>query len=80
MGGEANIKMDIKEVSIFKTKETMKSLSKNSFKGGDPKIDGALPPVIADKKEAESIKDNANTGTKVLDALNSGNFFLMLVL
>ena len=80
MGGEAGIDMQIKEVSIFKTKETMKSLSKDSFKGGKPEIGGALPPVIADKSEAESIKGNANLGTRVLDSLNSGNFFLMLVL
>ena len=72
--------MSIKEVSIFKTKETMKSLSKDSFKGGIPEISGALPPVVADKAEAEQIEESANTGTKVLDALNSGNFFLMLVL
>ena len=53
MGGEAGINMSIKEVSIFKTKETMKSLSKDSFKGGVPLISGALPPVVADKAEAE---------------------------
>ena len=53
MGGEAGIIMSIKEVSIFKTKETMKSLSKDSFKGGVPEISGALPPVVADKAEAE---------------------------
>jgi hypothetical protein len=51
--------MDVKEVSIFKTKATMKSLSKDSFKGGDPKIDGALPPIISDKEEADEIKDKA---------------------
>jgi len=58
----------------------MKSLSKNSFEGSDPNIDGALPPIIADKAEADSIKDNSAQATQVLDMFNSGNFFLMLVL
>jgi hypothetical protein len=80
MSGDANINMDIKEVSIFKTKETMKSLSKNSFEDGNPEINGALPAVISDKEEAASIKENSNMGTKILDMLNSGNFFLMLIL
>jgi hypothetical protein len=54
--------MSIKEVSIFKTKESMKSLSKDSFKGGVPEIDGALPPIISDKEEAAQITDNSEIG------------------
>ena len=72
--------MDIKEVSIFKTKETMKSLSKDSFEDGNPEINGALPAVISDKEEADRIKKNSNVGTKILDTLNSSNFLFMLIL
>ena len=42
--------MNVKEVSIFKTKETMKSLNKDSFKEGVPKIKGDLPPIISNKE------------------------------
>jgi len=80
MSGAAQINMDIKEVSIFKTKETMKSLSKSSFKEGTPVINGALPPIISDKEEADAIHDKSEMATKVLDMLNSGNFALMLIL
>lgn len=48
MSGEASINMSVKELSVFKTKELMKSLSKDSFKKGDPAIKAALPPIISD--------------------------------
>tara|TARA_B110000285_G_scaffold90371_1_gene103625 strand:- start:256 stop:423 length:168 start_codon:yes stop_codon:yes gene_type:complete len=54
--------MNIKAVSIFKTKATMKSLSKNSFKGGVAEINGALPPIISDKEEAAQITENSQKG------------------
>ena len=57
VSGEAGVAMDIKEVSIFKTKATMKSMSTDSFKGGVPKIAGAVPPIISDKEEAQAIED-----------------------
>ena len=44
VGGSAKMKMEIKEVSVFKSLKTMKSLDKNSFAGGKPKLDGGLPP------------------------------------
>jgi hypothetical protein len=50
VSGEAGVSMAVKEVSVFKTEATMKSMSKDSFKGGDPNISGALPPIIADKE------------------------------
>ena len=45
---EAGIKMRIKEVSIFKTRETMEALSKKSFLNGVPELSGAVPPIITD--------------------------------
>ena len=80
VSGEAGVMMDIKEVSIFKTQATMKSMSTDSFKGGLPKIGGALPPIIADKKEATEIEDKADRAAEVMDMFNSGNFLLMLIL
>ena len=55
-------------------------MSTDSFKGGVPKIGGALPPIIADKKQATNIEDNAAHASKVMDMFNSGNFLLMLIL
>ena len=47
--------MSIKEVSIFKTKEDMTSLSKDSFKDGIPELGGGIPPIITDKETAASV-------------------------
>lgn len=72
--------MEVKEVSIFKTKGTMKAMSKDSFKGGVPDIAGALPPIIADKEEAKAITDDSTSASNAVDMLNSGNFLLMLLI
>jgi len=72
--------MSIKEVSIFKTKEDMKSLSKDSFKDGVPELGGAVPPIITDVETATLITENSEDASDALDAFNSGNFFLMLIL
>ena len=36
VSGDAGVAMDVKEVSIFKSQATMKSMSTDSFKGGVP--------------------------------------------
>ena len=72
--------MSIKEVSIFKTKADMTSLSKDSFKDGIPELGGAIPPIITDKETATSVTENSEDASEALDAFNSGNFFLMLIL
>jgi len=72
--------MNIKEVSIFKTKSDMTSMSKDSFKDGIPELGGAVPPIITDIITANSITENAENASGALDAFNSGNFFLMLIL
>jgi len=72
--------MSIKEVSIFKTKADMISMSKDSFKDGLPELGGAVPPIITDKETAIAVTENAENATEALDAFNSGNFFLMLIL
>jgi len=51
--------MSIKEVSIFKTKADMTSLSKDSFKDGIPELGGAVPPIITDVETAISITENS---------------------
>ena len=72
--------MKIKEVSVFKTKADMTSMSKASFKGGIPELGGAVPPIITDKETAASIEENSEKASKYLDMFNSGNFFIMLLL
>jgi hypothetical protein len=58
----------------------MQSLSNYSFKDGIPDLIGPVPPIIADQKLADSIKDHADTATAILNIFNSGNFLLMLIL
>lgn len=44
IGGTAQMGMEIKETSLFKSAETLESMTKDSFKGGKPELDGGLPP------------------------------------
>ena len=48
--------MSIKELSLFKTKETMKSLDKNTFKNGNPALGGEVPPVVSNEEETRNIE------------------------
>ena len=50
IGGTAQMGMEIKETSLFKSAETLESMTKDSFKGGKPQLNGGLPPQIADKE------------------------------
>ena len=34
----------VKDISIFKSAESGKSMTKDSFKNGDPSLDTSLPP------------------------------------
>ena len=38
MGGTADLGMEIKEPSIFKSAKTLSSMSKDSFEGGKPEL------------------------------------------
>jgi hypothetical protein len=78
--GNAEISMNIKEVSIFRTKADMTPLGKESFKDGVPELGGAVPPIITDKETATSVEETSEKAEEVLEAFNSGNFFIMLVL
>ena len=80
VSGIANINMRVKEVSVFKSRRSMQSLSNYSFKNGIPDLVGPVPPIIVDQKLADSIKDHADTATAILNIFNSGNFLLMLIL
>lgn len=44
IGGSAQMCMEVKETSIFKSAKNIKSMSKDSFEGGKPELGGALPP------------------------------------
>ena len=50
IGGAADLGMEIKEPSIFKSAKTMKSMSEDSFDGGKPKLKGEVPPIVSDKE------------------------------
>ena len=52
--------MGIKEVSVFKSLKTLKSLDKNSFADGKPKLDGGLPAQIDDPEEAKEIEEKSD--------------------
>jgi len=78
--GEASIEMKIKELSIFKTKETARSLTNEAFTDGKPEMNGMVPPIIADLVEAEDIRTKSVESSKLLNYFNAGNFFLMLIL
>ena len=43
IGGAANMGMIIKEVSLFKSAETLESMNKDSFDKGVPELAGGLP-------------------------------------
>jgi len=60
IGGAANLGMEIKEPSIFKSAKTLKSMSEDSFDGGKPELKGEVPPIIADPEEAETIEETSD--------------------
>jgi len=78
--GTGAVNLAIKAVSIFKTKETMTSLTNDAFKGGKPELGGPVPPIISNEWEADMIKSNSKTSTDWLNLFNAGNFFIMLIL
>jgi hypothetical protein len=78
--GEGTVDLKFKELSIFKTKETMRSLTTSAFKNGEPRLNGMVPPIISDTKEAELIEINSKKSSNWLNVFNAGNFFLMLIL
>ena len=60
IGGAANMGMEIKEPSIFKSSKTMKSMSEDSFEGGKPELTGEVPPIIADKEGAKNLEETSD--------------------
>ena len=52
MGGTADLGLEVKEPSIFKSAKTLSSMSKDSFEGGKPELNEELPPIIGDPEEA----------------------------
>lgn len=78
--GTGAVNLAIKAPSIFKTKETMTSLTNDAFKDGKPELGGPVPPIISNQFESDMIKINAKKSSDYLNIFNAGNFFLMLVL
>ena len=72
--------MEIKEVSVFKTKATLKAMDSNSFEGGKPELGGGLPPIIEDPVEAKEIEDQSESAASTIQTVMSSNFFLGLLL
>ena len=48
IGGTASMSMGIKEVSVFKSLQTLEPMNSNSFSAGKPELGGGLPPIIDD--------------------------------
>ena len=80
IGGAANLGMDIKEPSIFKSAKTMKSMSEDSFDGGKPKLKGEVPPIVSDKVQATTIKESSDGAGDFIQLISSSNFFVGLIL
>ncbi len=59
--------MGLKEVSVFKTKKTLKALDSNAFKGGKPKLQGGLPPIIDDPESAEKIENSSKNAVNLIE-------------
>ena len=55
-------------------------MDKNNFKDGEMSFYAPLAPIVSDKKTADEIKSNGANISKALDAFNTGNFFIMLLL
>ena len=75
MGGTADLGMEIKEPSIFKSAKTLSSMSKDSFEGGKPELQGELPPIIADPEEAVKIETTSEGAGDFMQVISSGNVF-----
>ena len=70
----------VKDTEIFKSAESGKSLSKESFKNGDPTLGVALPPQVADEKIVDDIKDNVDAANSVGNLIGGSNFFVALLI
>ena len=55
-------------------------MDKNNFKDGRLSLYTAVAPQVFDKEAADNIKDTGADITDALNAFNSGNFFVMLLL
>ena len=79
MGGTANLGMEIKDSSIFKSAKTLISVSKDSFEGGKPELKGELPPIIDNPEEAVQIETTSEGAGDFLQVISSGNVFTGIV-
>ena len=72
--------MVIKETSLFKSAETLDSMTKDSFEGGKPELDGGLPPQIADKEQAKSVSEKTDHAGEFMQLMSQGNFVIAIIL
>ena len=79
IGGVAELGMDIKQPSVFKSAKDLKSMSKDSFDKGKPKLKGEVPPMTSNPDQAKKIKQSKSFGD-VIQYLSSSNFFIGLIL
>ena len=63
IGGAANIGMEVKEPSIFKSAKTLKSMSEDSFDGGKPELKGEVPPIVDDPVTADTIENTSDNAS-----------------
>ena len=75
MGGTADLGLEVKEPSIFKSAKTLSSMSKDSFEGGKPELNEELPPIIGDPEEAVQIETTSEGAGGFLQVVSSGNVF-----
>ena len=80
ISGFAETSMEIKEPSIFKSATDLKAMSKDSFPGGEPKLDGAMPPIIDDPEKAEQLKEKSDGAADYIQMMLSSNFFVGILL
>ena len=58
----------MKEISVFKSKKTMKSLGPGSFAEGKPNLDGGLPPMVADIEAAKALEDTSENAADSIES------------
>ena len=80
IGGAAELDMEIKEVSVFKTKATLTAMDAASFESGKPEIGGGLPPIIADPEAAEELEATSESAADAIQGIMSSNFFVGVLL
>ena len=71
--------IELLDIRIFKSKDSLKSISLDSFEGS-PQISFDLPPITTDLGTVESIQGSTDVVSTVTTFLSSANFLVGIIL